>query len=215
MNTDLAKKLNDLTTAIDGMVSKARQTLTCKKGCFSCCYESVYVTREEAKLLVDYVRNQGRDALDALRAKVKDWMRRFMLSDSWDTNMPAAVAYRSLRLACPILGEDGACTAYEVRPIGCRMHMTKFPKAQCEDLTQRSRAKFLDPMGTAIAGGHTNVVFAMTEATIAASDAESVTLDHLVILMAEALGMPAPPSGSRVNHPMPAGRPRPTTALQA
>lgn len=209
MNNELAEKLEALTTEIDRMMAGTHGgKVTCEKGCSACCYEAVYVARGEAQLIVDRVRMDGPAAVDALRKRVNTWMRRFWLTDLWDSDMPPIVQYRSLRLKCPLLADDGSCSVYAVRPMGCRMHMTKAPKRGCEDLTQRGRAKFVDVMGTATEFGHTNVLFAMNEALIASHNegSETVTMDHLVVLLADALGMSAPPSGSRQSYASPSER---------
>ena len=203
MNAQLAESLKNLSTEIGVMMGRVTgPPVACREGCFACCDEPVYVTREEARLLVDAVRAQGPEAVEALRAKVKAWMRKFMLTDEWDADMPPVVQYRSLRLTCPLL-IDGRCSVYDHRPMGCRLHIMQGSSKPCEDLTQRSRAKYVEVLDTAHTFGHQNVIFAMNEATQASADPEHghFVIDNLVVLVAEALGMEAPESGSRQKYP--------------
>ncbi|NGX53801.1 MAG: hypothetical protein K1000chlam4_00521, partial [Chlamydiae bacterium] len=53
MNEVLAESLEELSSAIDVMIGHIKgPPVACREGCFACCDEPVYVTREEAKLLV-------------------------------------------------------------------------------------------------------------------------------------------------------------------
>lgn len=203
MNQDLAEKLEALSTEVGRMEKHLTgPPVACREGCFACCDEPVYVTREEAKLIVDAVRAQGPEAFALFTSKVIAWMRRFMFSDFWDDDMPATVPYRSMRLTCPAL-VDGRCSVYAHRPMACRLHIMQGSSKSCEDLTRRGSAKYVDVLGTAQVFNHMNVIFAMNEATQAAADPEHghFVMDHLVVLMAEAMGLPAPPTGSRKNYP--------------
>lgn len=203
MNQELADSLEALSVEVDKMAKHLLgPKIACKAGCFACCDEPVYATRAEAALLVEAVRRQGPEAFDAFRKRVIIWIRKFMVSDLWDVDMPPVVQYRSRRLTCPLL-IDGKCSAYAYRPMGCRLHLMQGSSKPCEDLTLRSRAKYVEVLATAQRFGHMGVIFAMNEATQASSDPEHghFVVDNLVVLMAEAMGIAAPPTASRKNYP--------------
>lgn len=84
------------------------ERLACKKGCAYCCHGMVAITAPEAFALAARVRKGGADAIAQFREGA------------------TAVAGKSAserlgaKLPCPLLGGDGACTVYAVRPLACR-----------------------------------------------------------------------------------------------
>jgi Fe-S-cluster containining protein len=83
----------------------------CARGCSSCCHQRVELTAPEVFLLARALRSRPDAARDARIAETA-----------------AAVAgldgraYHRQQPPCALLGADGACTAYDVRPIACRRH---------------------------------------------------------------------------------------------
>lgn len=51
------------------------------------------------------------------------------------------------RIACPLLGSDGACSIYEVRPRVCRAHVSYEVKL-CEEVLFSGHSRSLAPMMT-------------------------------------------------------------------
>jgi len=97
--------------------------LACRKGCSFCCHLDVHLTQPEALLL-------------------KDHLRRTLTPEQLEELKQAAVRHREARSkmqpgtapvdrpSCPLL-VDGACSAYEVRPLHCRGANSKDAR-QCE-----------------------------------------------------------------------------------
>lgn len=93
----------------------------CKAGCNSCCRLFVGVPPGSAALIADHVRSRwsGKERR-ALRHRLAD----------------AASALEALanplqaRIRCPLLGDDGGCLVYEVRPLACRA-FTSRSAARC------------------------------------------------------------------------------------
>jgi Fe-S-cluster containining protein len=90
---------------------KAGWVFPCRKGCAWCCRGTkIHINAHEAILLAKTVR--ARPDFDAVRKRVSE----------------AAAAFRTLspaerwaaQTACPFLGDGGACSVYDVRPIQCR-----------------------------------------------------------------------------------------------
>ncbi len=84
------------------------ERLACKKGCAYCCHGMVAITPPEAFALAARVRKDGADAIAQFRERA--------------TALAGKPASERLgaKLSCPLLGSDGACTAYAVRPLACR-----------------------------------------------------------------------------------------------
>ena len=81
----------------------------CAKGCSYCCHQRVEVTAPEVFLLARVLRN----AEDARRAtRLAEVARSVAGMDGR--------AYHLAQARCALLGDDGACTVYEARPLACR-----------------------------------------------------------------------------------------------
>jgi Fe-S-cluster containining protein len=121
----------------------------------------VQVQPHEVFTLAAWLRRHFAPArLEAVLAKLRDNAAR--------TEALGPEARRRTNLACALLGEDGACTAYEARPAQCRrFHSTRL--ATCE-------ASFAEPANDAIespehpAVAH-NAAVIVTQARHAARDA--------------------------------------------
>lgn len=81
--------------------------VACGKGCASCCHMNVSITRTEAERIA---KASGRRMSDvaASRRHATD---------------------RHVGSPCPFLGEGGACSIYEDRPLSCRKHASFFEDA--------------------------------------------------------------------------------------
>lgn len=109
--------------------------VACTRGCHYCCSLQVQVQPHEVFTLAAWLRRHFPAArLEAVVAKLRDNAAR--------TEALGPPARRRTNLACALLGEDGACTAYEARPAQCRkFHSTRL--ATCQ-------ASFADPADDAI-----------------------------------------------------------------
>ena len=88
-------------------------TLACTRGCNHCCHLRVEVQPYEAFHLAAWLRRN----LDAARlATVTSRLR----ANVERTRALGAEARKRENLACALLGDDGACSAYEARPAQCR-----------------------------------------------------------------------------------------------
>jgi hypothetical protein len=91
----------------------------CAKGCHFCCHNDVAASVPEAALVADRLRRSlDGDTLAALRAKLAEG----------EEAMPST---QPLRASCAFLGEGGACSVYEVRPLACR-GWTSLDVSACE-----------------------------------------------------------------------------------
>jgi Fe-S-cluster containining protein len=81
----------------------------CARGCSHCCHQRVEVTAPEVFRLA---RELGEHAGADLRARLDAAAARARGLDG--------SAYFRARIACALLDDDGACSAYEARPLACR-----------------------------------------------------------------------------------------------
>lgn len=102
----------------------------CRRGCAHCCHMQVEVLMPEAFALADWLR---RHRTPAELARIEERLR----ENAERTRAAGAEGRKRMNLACALLGEDGACTAYEARPAQCR-RFHSLDLAACE-------ASFADP----------------------------------------------------------------------
>jgi len=86
-----------------------RAAWECVRGCDACCHLMVRVTPAEVDLLLPRVT-------EAIAARLR--------ANAQTVRGMDAGAYRQARPRCAFLGADGACTAYEARPVRCRSHVS-------------------------------------------------------------------------------------------
>lgn len=96
------------------------EAIRCSRGCSHCCHGPVEIWAQEAALLVEQLRVAGL-ALDVGRLERQS---RYSV-DTW-REQPAADQ------ACVFLGDDGACTVYELRPNTCRKLMVTSDPLHCD-----------------------------------------------------------------------------------
>lgn len=158
----------------------------CKAGCFACCYEPVYASSPEAELIADLIRGMPPKDQRRVRQGVQEWVEKFKATELIKEHQPPAIPYRQLRLACPLL-KDGMCSVYEDRPFGCRTHYARKDPKGCEDDALRATQQYL------AMNLYTSNPFEQLMKL-----GKGFVLDHLILLVNEALGGEPVPSGSRV-----------------
>ncbi len=101
-------------------------TWACRPACAACCHLKVFVSGSEALRIARFV-DQALPAADraALRARIEQVAVEGRALDPG--------AWRRLGLRCAFLGDDALCRIYEVRPLKCRVHVSRRREA-CEDI---------------------------------------------------------------------------------
>lgn len=98
---------------IDEAVETHQPPLACSKGCDYCCHFPVNVSVPEVVAIIDYVeRHFSPSQQQALGERIRE-KRRALLQLTADQR-------RHTNIRCPLLKEDGCCSVYRVRPLGCR-----------------------------------------------------------------------------------------------
>jgi len=95
---------------MDGVVDRAlaREPSACSAGCSYCCHVHVEVTRAEVAVIAGHLASNRA----AVVAKLSNTVR---VVSSMDHDQRWAA-----KIPCALLGDDGRCTIYEVRPLRCR-----------------------------------------------------------------------------------------------
>jgi Fe-S-cluster containining protein len=97
----------------------------CRPACAACCHLKVFASGSEALRIARFVGgvfSPGERA--ALRARIEKVAAEGRALDPG--------AWRRLGLRCAFLGDDALCRIYEVRPLKCRVHVSRRREA-CED----------------------------------------------------------------------------------
>ena len=100
-----------LATTIEGH----KVPIACARGCSYCCNLRVQVQPYEAFTLAAWLkRNFAPERLAGVLARLR--------ANVSKTRELGEEARKRTNIACALLGEDGACTAYEARPAQCRRY---------------------------------------------------------------------------------------------
>jgi Fe-S-cluster containining protein len=130
------------------LVRSRSETISCGRGCSTCCYLFVNATIQEAEAVCYYLY-QNEDLLARFlenypgwRAKVKEAGEPFRAkeeetapSPGWESARGGRIgdlgAYWRSRIPCPFLS-DNACSIYPVRPIVCAGLIATSPAEWCD-----------------------------------------------------------------------------------
>lgn len=149
----------------------------CSKGCHHCCSEALYVDSKEADWIVAGMSVEQRERV-AIRTK--QWLQQaaeMLRTKPTNDGLLDAFEYREHKIPCPLL-EEGLCSVYDRRPMGCRMFLATGNPDDCR-MPARRHAKIAD----------FDVRNPVWEALMAEFNLKSklIVLDHLGVLLAERL----------------------------
>jgi len=118
-------------------VTRAGETISCKKGCGACCRQVVPVSAAEARHLAQLVaalpqprRAQVLERFAAARRRLADAGMLGRLQTAGSEARPLGVAYFGLGIACPFLEEE-SCSIHADRPLACREYLVTSPAENC------------------------------------------------------------------------------------
>jgi Fe-S-cluster containining protein len=96
--------------------------IQCRRGCSQCCHQLFQITEIEAAVISRAMKTMPEGERADLQARALAYLpereaivKRHGMVEAWGKLPPEGT-----RLACPALGEDGACRIYEHRPLICR-----------------------------------------------------------------------------------------------
>ena len=119
----LFESVSEMYSAIDGFIEsltefaeKQHHRIDCKKGCEWCCHQPVFALDYELKYLKDFIsRNFSEETQIEIKRRAgnkKDKLSPLKEIDLLNAKYP-----------CPLL-ENGACIAYQARPMACRIYLS-------------------------------------------------------------------------------------------
>lgn len=113
---------------LDGVIAASiaghRVPIACSRGCHYCCSLQVEVQPAETFTLAAWLRRHfSPERLAAVMEKLR--------ANAASTREAGIEARKRMNIPCALLGDDGACTAYEARPSQCR----KFNSTKLETCT--------------------------------------------------------------------------------
>ena len=96
--------------------------IQCRSGCSDCCHQLFQITEIEAAEIARGVATLPPERSHALAGRSRQYAerRREITAIGGEPEAWGSLPPPGARLACPALGEDGACTIYEFRPLICR-----------------------------------------------------------------------------------------------
>lgn len=135
----LVESISQMHDSIDGFiqsfeafVAKKDKKIHCRKGCAWCCHQPVFAMSYELDYLTNFVskhfdqpkQNEIKKRAIAKKQKLNSLSEKDMLNS---------------KFPCPLL-ENGACLAYEARPMACRIYLSTNVK-KCLDFFHQPRNK--------------------------------------------------------------------------
>lgn len=113
--------------------------ISCKKGCYYCCYEQVLAQGIEALITTAWINNQTTHFRRKIIKNLKKWQQKMESSKlNLDIKMPQEVyleadKYWKSNIPCPFLFHN-SCLIYQVRPFACRTMLAASPPENCKRL---------------------------------------------------------------------------------
>jgi uncharacterized protein len=130
--------LQTVDAEIETIEGKMKLSPTCRKGCAHCCYFPIIVTRLEAKLIWETMKQTMGEV--AARQKITTYVENYkdklseITSLDFRTDADFKYKYISAQLPCPLLDtETNTCVTYDVRPIPCRTYLNYANPQVCAD----------------------------------------------------------------------------------
>lgn len=127
---------------------KEGEQISCKKGCFYCCYQHVAVSLAHGIVIVDYLYShdvvlnnflnnypQWKESAGDISRKL-DAEFNLAIQERSPTailrhsNNPLSSSYFDIQVPCPLL-LNSSCSIYEVRPLNCAGHYSTSPCEWC------------------------------------------------------------------------------------
>ena len=127
-------------SAVEDVVAQGR-SISCKKGCGTCCRQLVPISEVEARRIGELVESMDEPRRSHVKARFADAQARLrengMLDklldrDNWneDDFLTNGTAYFHQGVACPFLEEE-SCSIHRDRPVTCREYLVTSPAANC------------------------------------------------------------------------------------
>jgi len=119
----LFESVSEMYYAIDSLIDslsefakQQNQQIDCKKGCEWCCHQPVFALDYELEYLNDFIsRNFTEEIRNGIKKRVAQKNNKLISLKETDL--------LNAKFPCPLL-ENGACIAYQARPMACRIYLS-------------------------------------------------------------------------------------------
>jgi hypothetical protein len=131
--------------------NKSGKTITCHRGCSTCCSQYVTASLQECEAIVNYLYNHERKFSSFIRnyrkwkSKIdeqKNFLENFhkAYAEMWEAGFTPesrrkveelGAAYARFKIPCPFLKDD-ACMIYDIRPLVCSCQVALTPAEYCD-----------------------------------------------------------------------------------
>ena len=108
--------IDQLIDSLAGMAQKQGLPVNCKKGCAWCCHQAVFANSYELKHLGHFIQKH-------FSAEQTQQVKKQSSAKNEITSALKQEQVLSYKSPCPLL-KDGACTAYQARPMACRIYLS-------------------------------------------------------------------------------------------
>jgi hypothetical protein len=123
-----ARAHQNLDTRTENYLAQHDLKVSCRQGCFACCFAWVVVGLAEAEYLREQLEAHQPEVLVRVEAEGQKRLKR-IAQQKHRSDFPTAYFLEANR--CPLLTLDGACSVHPHRPLACRGVLTNLPARYC------------------------------------------------------------------------------------
>ncbi|GIW37805.1 MAG: hypothetical protein KatS3mg074_203 [Meiothermus sp.] len=124
----VARAHQNLDTRTEHYLAQHGLKVSCRQGCFSCCFAWVVVGLAEAEYLREVLEAQAPGLLARVEAEGQKRLER-IAQEKHKADFPTA--YFLEANPCPLLTPEGACSVHPHRPLACRGVLTNLLARYC------------------------------------------------------------------------------------
>ncbi len=114
------KGIDDLIDSILQLAKKQNVSIDCKKGCSWCCHQAIFANSYEVHFLGNYIEKN-------LPKNIRKEILHDAKSKELKTSTLNEAEVLNFKHPCPLL-KNGACLAYDARPMACRIYLSQSVK---------------------------------------------------------------------------------------
>jgi Fe-S-cluster containining protein len=113
--------IDSLNNSISDFARQQNQQIDCKKGCEWCCHQPVFALDYEMEYLMDYIKTNFSEELQKdIKTRAENKNNKLSMLNETDL--------LNSKFPCPLL-QNGACIAYQTRPMACRIYLSQDVKS--------------------------------------------------------------------------------------
>lgn len=114
--SQMYESIDSLISSFDNFITQNDKKIHCSKGCFWCCHQPVFALSYELDYLNYFItKNFDKQKQGEIRKRAVDKKTKLQSLNEKDL--------LNSKFPCPLL-ENGACSAYEARPMACRIYLS-------------------------------------------------------------------------------------------